>query len=766
MFLWCLVVAATIEVVAGPFSTTTAGRTGQMPGDRPSPMSAKQLLCARRLLRDRTGWSPGYKEEPAPVADPSGPYASPHPPTPHGLPSQQQHQSPYVSNVQVPPGQHSQEVPYYASAHPSPYSTNSTSGSYTSSGASAHQASDLSMATATMNRQFPPIYHTPQSNSPASIQSPQHDQHGRPIYGQSTAQVPQNMYYPPYPQMPQQSPYAHQQTAPMAPNMPLMSNQQTQPAMHHQPAHPHTPGLPGSPRTKLNQTPLQRPPSGLGHPQGTPTAPPGSAGSMHSGAPPNSNNPSAAPGPIPATTPLVVRQDSNGVQWIAFEYSRDRVKMEYTIRCDVESVNVDELPSDFKSENCVYPRACCAKDQYKGNRLHYETECNTVGWALAQLNPCLRGKRGLIQRAVDSWRNSNQDPRLRSRRVRRMAKITNRKAAAQQTTPGAHLAGPGAPGAAGIPNAAAGIAGAPGSRPNMGMGAQLHHHHEHPNAPGGSDDVSAANDYNEGTHTHHHQAPNGQAGAPAGDVRQANNFYPAYPPNPAAGNPNMPPLEQSMAPVPPPPSHAASTNKQQEDEERNLELFGDLPEAKRRKFILVDDAQRGTRVRVRVMLDQVNMEEMPDSYRKSNSVYPRSYFPTQMQSPPASPRGTRFFDDPEPEEKDDGTSGPIPVTGRTLVPVPMLDGSEAKVPRPRMTRAKRHKEVTLNDLGYRMTWSQSRVFAGRTLFLQRSRKLTALEYTNTSDGCSRCLSQQDAQYHGCCRRWMERNKRSKRDASP
>ncbi|EOD49397.1 putative ribosomal protein l24e protein [Neofusicoccum parvum UCRNP2] len=99
----------------------------------------------------------------------------------------------------------------------------------------------------------------------------------------------------------------------------------------------------------------------------------------------------------------------------------------------------------------------------------------------------------------------------------------------------------------------------------------------------------------------------------------------------------------------------------QEDEERNLELFGDLPEAKRRKFILVDDAQRGTRVRVRVMLDQVNMEEMPDSYRKNNSVYPRSYFPTQMQSPPASPRGTRFFDDPD-EEKDEGSSGAMPVT--------------------------------------------------------------------------------------------------------
>lgn len=184
-------------------------------------------------------------------------------------------------------------------------------------------------------------------------------------------------------------------------------------------------------------------------------------------------NPNAAPGPIPATTPLVVRQDQNGVQWIAFEYSRDRVKMEYTIRCDVESVATEELSPEFKQENCVYPRACCPREQYRGNRLQYESECNTVGWALAQLNPPLRGKRGLIQRAVDSWRNSNQDPRLRSRRVRRMAKMGTRKAvSAGAAAPGlaqsspAHLGG-----VATLPGAAT-----PLSKPMPSLPPQLHHH--------------------------------------------------------------------------------------------------------------------------------------------------------------------------------------------------------------------------------------------------------------------------------------------------
>jgi len=207
-------------------------------------------------------------------------------------------------------------------------------------------------------------------------------------------------------------------------------------------------------------------------------------------------NPNAAPGPIPATTPLVVRQDGNGVQWIAFEYSRDRVKMEYTIRCDVESVNVETLTPEFRTENCVYPRACCGKDQYRGNRLVYETECNTVGWALAELNPCLRGKRGLIQRAVDSWRNSNQDPRLRSRRVRRMAKINTRKAVAGNGASHIpHMPGPGAP--SGMPPSAGigpgGGAGGNMGKPSLGnMGPQLHHPHAHSDgsAPGGPDDGS------------------------------------------------------------------------------------------------------------------------------------------------------------------------------------------------------------------------------------------------------------------------------------
>lgn len=266
----------------------------------------------------------------------------------------------------------------------------------------------------------------------------------------------------------------------------FITQQPGQPLQQHA-QHPVPPALTGSPSTKLQQNQLPRQGT-MPTTSATPPGPPGSAGgNMHPGHHGGANvNPNAAPGPIPATTPLVVRQDQNGVQWIAFEYSRDRVKMEYTIRCDVESIDVSTLTQEFKTENCVYPRACCPKEQYKGNRLHYESECNTVGWALAQLNPCLRGKRGLIQRAVDSWRNSNQDPRLRSRRVRRMAKINNRKNAQVQHP--THMAGgPGAPGAPAV--APPGMAAPVPRQPGMPMGGQ-YPHHQTGGPPAGPEDVS------------------------------------------------------------------------------------------------------------------------------------------------------------------------------------------------------------------------------------------------------------------------------------
>jgi hypothetical protein len=54
------------------------------------------------------------------------------------------------------------------------------------------------------------------------------------------------------------------------------------------------------------------------------------------------------------------------------------------------------------------------------------------------------------------------------------------------------------------------------------------------------------------------------------------------------------------------------------------------------------------------------------------------------------------------------------------VNVQTIEGLSAPVPQ--LSRSRHRKDKVLNAFGYRMSWSQSRVFAGRHLFLQRSRK--------------------------------------------
>lgn len=150
------------------------------------------------------------------------------------------------------------------------------------------------------------------------------------------------------------------------------------------------------------------------------------------------------------------------------------------------------------------------------------------------------------------------------------------------------------------------------------------------------------------------------------------------------------------------------------------DLFPNIPEAKKRKFILVEDNVRGSRLRVRVTLEGVDTNEIPDSFRKSSSVYPRSYFPREMQSPPPSATGSHFFPD---DVEDDGiqeTEGRETSRRTRMVKAPMGENREEDVAIPRARKSTRAREVKLNDLGYRMAWLQSRVFSGRTVFLQRA----------------------------------------------
>lgn len=278
----------------------------------------------------------------------------------------------------------------------------------------------------------------------------------------------------------------------------------------------------------------------------------------------------------------------------------------------------------------------------------------------------------------------------------------------------------------------------------------------------------AGNEYNSAPAHHHQPPPGGQPDitSPASAApRYSQSFYPTYPTQASVGSASMPSVHDAMDPMHPHATTLSTSAMKDEGDSRKRTLFGDVPESKRRKFILVEDGQRGTRVRVRVMLDQVKMDDMPDAHLKINAVYPRSYYPRQIGSPSGSPRARAGWDDEDDEME--GVSGTMPTRGKTLVPVNTMDGAEAKLPVPRMTKSRRNKETALNELGYRMSWGQARTFNGRTLFLQRSRKYNIFSSTReiVLMRCSRRIQEQDAEHNGCCRPGRLLHRSSLRDAS-
>lgn len=165
-----------------------------------------------------------------------------------------------------------------------------------------------------------------------------------------------------------------------------------------------------------------------------------------------------------------------------------------------------------------------------------------------------------------------------------------------------------------------------------------------------------------------------------------------------------------------------------EADERD-QLFPDVPETRRRKFVLVEDNMRGSRLRVRVTLDGVDPDEIPDSFLKGASVYPRSFFPREMQSPVPSGSGSGLFADDVSDDGIQDTEGGRGPRGRdsvklseNVVKVRSGEKDEMEATIPKMRKSRRAKEIKLNDLGHRMAWLQSRVFTGRPLFLQRARE--------------------------------------------
>lgn len=115
------------------------------------------------------------------------------------------------------------------------------------------------------------------------------------------------------------------------------------------------------------------------------------------------------PGSIRTLTEFLFATDEDNVLWISFGFLTSRVN-EYTIRCDIDSIDVSQLSEEFKVENDLL------RPEFDGDSML--SEYIAKAWALAFLNPCLRGQQDLLIRAVIGFYHYARDPYRSSRRMR------------------------------------------------------------------------------------------------------------------------------------------------------------------------------------------------------------------------------------------------------------------------------------------------------------------------------------------------------------
>ncbi|KAI8060253.1 hypothetical protein BC940DRAFT_323416 [Gongronella butleri] len=186
------------------------------------------------------------------------------------------------------------------------------------------------------------------------------------------------------------------------------------PHPHHHHPHPPSPPMPRPQQKNLKQR---------RHSCAVPSSSASSSNRHRSPRRRSSSHPSVA-SVVSLTAHAPVHKLIDGVEHMSFLYSHDRMVKEYTVCINVDGIALDAIPTAFRDANTIYPRANVPREVYDGNRWDYESSCNTLGWKLCWLNKDqLCGRRGLIQRAVDAYRNHHAD--MRSRRVTRQEKVAN-----------------------------------------------------------------------------------------------------------------------------------------------------------------------------------------------------------------------------------------------------------------------------------------------------------------------------------------------------
>lgn len=114
-------------------------------------------------------------------------------------------------------------------------------------------------------------------------------------------------------------------------------------------------------------------------------------------------------------------------------------------------------------------------------------------------------------------------------------------------------------------------------------------------------------------------------------------------------------------------------------------------DGKQRKVFTVNDPDlSGHKVRVKMALPEVNIQQVPDSYRKNSSMYPRSWYSVQMQLSPSSRGSTgRFLEERDEAGAEEDAREQV---GTTVFKVPMLEGRACELKLPGLGKRARRKD--------------------------------------------------------------------------
>lgn len=69
---------------------------------------------------------------------------------------------------------------------------------------------------------------------------------------------------------------------------------------------------------------------------------------------------------------LGAEYEIDGIPYVDFSYTKTGKPTHHRMRIDIEGIEIEELPADFKRTYCIYPKAMCNREAYTGTRWLYE----------------------------------------------------------------------------------------------------------------------------------------------------------------------------------------------------------------------------------------------------------------------------------------------------------------------------------------------------------------------------------------------------------